>query len=210
MEQSYFWFKKPLQAVELCIITKQLLTSWCMTLQQSRGLGLYNWKIDFSSNWPGLLCTCVCHSAACECIVRFPSAHMCSEGYSIWLVCLSVCLSVPPIVAIVLCPNLYWLYITHNLYLVSLLFIPSLCSTLSNLKNVLFISITKHNSALYRNGQGPPHYRFIGLLWAELFNFFFSFRFDTHNSKGKPYINMKLCGYVGFCNSKRLVILTYL
>ena len=28
--------------------------------------------------------------------------------------------------------------------------------------------------------------------------------------KRKPYINMKLCGYVGFCNAKGLVILTYL
>ena len=33
------------------------------------------------------------------------------------------------------------------------------------------------------------------------------FRFDTHNSKRKPYIIMKVCEYVGFHNTKRLVIL---
>ena len=37
--------------------------------------------------------------------------------------------------------------------------------------------------------------------------FFFSFRFNTHNSKRKAYINMKLCEYIGFRNRKRLVIL---
>ena len=48
---------------------------------------------------------------------------------------------------------------------------------------------------------------------SSLFFFFSSsssFRFNTHNSKRQPYIDMKLCGYVGFRNVKRLVILTCL
>ena len=37
-----------------------------------------------------------------------------------------------------------------------------------------------------------------------------SLRLNTYNSRRKLYISMKLCGYVGFCNEKRLVTLVCL
>ena len=77
----------------------------------------------------------------------------------------------------------------------------------------LFDGITKHSSALYIGMvKVLPIIDVLGYDGqnSSFFFFFFSFRFDTHNSKNKPYVNMKLCGYVGFHNAKRLVILTCL
>ena len=75
--------------------------------------------------------------------------------------------------------------------------------------------ITKHGSALYIGmAKVLP---IIDVLGYDGQNSSFSSsspppysNFDTHNSKRKPYINMKLCGYVGFRCAKRLVILTCL
>ena len=90
------------------------------------------------------------------------------------------------------------------------LFTPSLYVAILNLQDYSFTCIQSTTVLCDRDGQGPPHHRCIGLWWAEFFIFFFSFRFDTHNSRRKPYMNMKICGYVGFRNGKRLVILTCL
>ena len=96
------------------------------------------------------------------------------------------------------------------------LFTPSLYAPILNLQDFSFTCIQSTTVLCDRDGQGPPHHRCIGLWWAEFFIFFFFFfssslfRFNTHNSKRKPYINMKLCGYVGFHIAKRLVILTCL
>ena len=80
-----------------------------------------------------------------------------------------------------------------------------------------WIIITKHSSALYIGmAKVLPIIDVLGYDGQNSSFFFFSsfssssFRFDTHNSKTKSYINMKLCGYVGFHNAKRLVILTCL
>ena len=75
------------------------------------------------------------------------------------------------------------------------------------------VSITKHSSALYIGmAKVLP---IIDVLGYDGQNSSFSSSpshsdSTPHNSKRKSYINMKLCGYVGFCNAKRLVILTCL
>ena len=64
--------------------------------------------------------------------------------------------------------------------------------------------ITKHGSSLYIGmAKVLP---IIDVLGYDGQNFSFSSSSFTHNSSRKPYINMKLCGYVGFRNGKRLVI----
>ena len=76
--------------------------------------------------------------------------------------------------------------------------------------------ITKHSSALYIGmAKVLP---IIDVLGCDGQNSSFSSsppsssRSDSTpiTQKGSHYINMKLCGYVGFCNGKRLVILTCL
>ena len=70
--------------------------------------------------------------------------------------------------------------------------------------------ITKHSSALYIGmAKVLPIIDVLGYD-GQNSSFSSSFRFNTHNSKKKPYINMKLCDYVGFRNGKRLVVLTCL
>ena len=72
-------------------------------------------------------------------------------------------------------------------------------------------NITKHSSALYIGMAKVLPIIDVFRYDGQNSSFFFSlFRFNTHNSKRKPYITIKRCEYVDFCNAKRLVILTCL